>query len=300
MKEQIIDRKNALTFAILSLVKAVAVRSHFKSIEVINRELIPTDRPFLLVSNHISRWDGLLVYHVLNRPSNFMVHPNELKGLQGFLLTAMGAFPAIARLNLQSHVKRQVEKGESIVVFPEGDIYRDGTTHKFKNGIARFGLNLAKDGLDTPIVPIAIHYSEDGLHAKVMVAPPVSPSEYLDNHAGDVNSAMRPLTERLHREVSHLRLSLGALHEAAALFMNRPRKAWAESRYMRVSVSVTEAPATNVLVRETASETVVENGAAILVAECCDKNSCRTEQVEQSRELVGSHAGRESLPNHAA
>jgi 1-acyl-sn-glycerol-3-phosphate acyltransferase len=227
MKDQIVDRKNGLIYAFWSRINKIAIASHFDHVEVFNRELIPADRPFILVSNHTSRWDGLLVYRLINRPSNFMVHPNELLGFQGTVLKSMGAFPASARLDLLSHIKRQLTKGEGIVIFPEGDIHRDGVTHKFKSGAARFALNLANEGEEVPIVPVAIRYSEDGKRASIMVAPPISPSEYLSAQDAPQNSAIKALTDRLQREVSHLCLSLGARNEALQLFTSKPRRGWA-------------------------------------------------------------------------
>jgi 1-acyl-sn-glycerol-3-phosphate acyltransferase len=227
MKEKIVDRKNWLIYAFWSRVNALLLALRFRKIEIINRHLIPTDRPFILVSNHITRWDGLLVYRIINRPSNFMVSPNELRGFQGSVLQSMGAFPASARLDLQEHVKKQLAKREGVVIFPEGDVYRDGTTHKFKSGAARLALKLGKDGEDVPLVPIAITYSSDGKTARVMVAQPVSAGEYAEAHSEQPMSAVKALTDRLQREVCHLRMSLGVKEDAAQLFTAKVNKSWA-------------------------------------------------------------------------
>lgn len=226
MKKKIVDCKSGITYAIFSFINNTTVKNHFRNIEVIGAENIPRDRPFILVSNHISRWDGLLVYHLIGRPSNFMVHPNELKGLQGLILRSMGAFPASSSFDLQGHVLQQAGKGEALVIFPEGDVYRDGATHPFKSGPARLALGCARGGRDLDVVPLAISYSEDGLEAKVMVAPPVVLDEYKSRLADDMNGAIRSLTERLFREVCHLRHALGCSMEKVVLFNSKRTGDW--------------------------------------------------------------------------
>lgn len=228
MKQRIVDRKSWWTYGIFSRLGRFVLNKHFEKFEIINASAIPKDRPFILVSNHISRWDGLVVYRLIDRPANFMVHPNELRGLQGVILRSMGAFPASARHDLHTHISDQLRKGEGVVIFPEGDIYRDGTTHPFKTGAARFALNAAKSGKNIDIVPVAIRYSEDGRRVQVMVAEAIAANEYLtDSEENSSTQAVRALTDRLHREICHLRVSLGSQQETQSLYTPSSRKNWA-------------------------------------------------------------------------
>lgn len=233
MVAQIVDRKNKWVFALLSRVNSLLVKRHFATVEVVGRENIPQHGSFLLVCNHISRWDGLLVYDLIGRPANFMVSPNELKGLQGVLLQSMGAFPASLKFDLQSHIRSLAAKGEALVVFPEGDIYRDGRTHPFKSGAARFALNCAKAGLNIPIVPVALSYDESGLKARVAVSEPISLDDYLATQNVEPAVATRSLTERLYREVCHLRLMLGSQMDKVSLFTGKALKSWADTNPTR-------------------------------------------------------------------
>lgn len=143
-RQQIVDQKNRMVYAFWSMVNKIVLARQFKSIEISGAENIPQNSGFMLVANHSSRWDGLLVYNLIGRPSNFLVHPNELLGFQGIVLKSMGAFPASTQFDLQAHINRQLGKDESVVVFPEGDVYRDGVTHPFKCGAARFALNAVR------------------------------------------------------------------------------------------------------------------------------------------------------------
>jgi 1-acyl-sn-glycerol-3-phosphate acyltransferase len=203
MKFQIADRKNALTYAFWSMVNRVVLGNRFVTVEVEGRENIPQNQGFMLVANHSSRWDGLLVYNLINRPANFLVHPNELRGFQGTVLKSMGSFPASTQFDLQGHIGRQLRKGEGVVIFPEGDVHRDGLTHSFKSGAARFALNAVRDGVEVPIVPVAIKYSDDMSNVRIRIGAPIPAQDYYEQFATEAAQAVRTLTDRLQREVCH-------------------------------------------------------------------------------------------------
>jgi 1-acyl-sn-glycerol-3-phosphate acyltransferase len=222
--KKITDRKSKLIYSIFSWLNSTIVRRQFPKLDVLGTDNIPAG-PCLFVCNHTKRWDGLLIYHLLGRPSNFLVSPNELKGLQGAILKSMGAFPASTSFDLQTHVRQQLAKGEPVVIFPEGDIYRDGKTHTFKSGAARMALACAKAGIVVPIVPAAVHYDEGLRSVKVVIGAPVDPAPYVieaDSIAGQVKS----LTERLFREVCHLRYQLGSRADQLELFSGKPSRSW--------------------------------------------------------------------------
>lgn len=229
MKLQLRDRKNRLTYAFWSTVNKVVLKHRFTKIVIKGTENIPQSGGFLLVANHSSRWDGLLVYDLINRPSNFLVHPNELLGFQGTVLKSMGAFPASTQFDLQTHIETQVSKGEGVVIFPEGDVYRDGATHAFKSGAARFALNAVRNGLELPIIPIAIKYSEDLKQVCVSIGEKITASDYFAEFQKEGAQAVRALTNRMQREVCHMRYELGAQAEALNLFGGKFSKNWAQS-----------------------------------------------------------------------
>jgi 1-acyl-sn-glycerol-3-phosphate acyltransferase len=228
MKFKLADRKNALVYAFWSTVNKVVLRRKFVEIEVEGRENIPQNQGFMLVANHSARWDGLLVYNLINKPSNFLVHPNELKGFQGAVMKSMGAFPASTRFDLQGHIENQLRKGEPIVIFPEGDINRDGQTHSFRSGVARFALNAVRAELNVPMVPVAIHYVDSLKKVKITVGAPIAAEDYADEFRRESGAAVRALASRLQREVAHMRYEMGAKQEAVHLFGTSPNHNWAQ------------------------------------------------------------------------
>lgn len=226
-KKELIDRKNALVYAFWMLVNRIIIAIRFRELQIIGKQNLPKSGPFLLLSNHITRFDGLIVYQMIDRPANFMVSPNELIGMQGHVLSTMGAFPADPRADIINHALAQFKKGEGIVVFPEGNIFRDGSTHNFKNGAAKIAQAAVEQGIDIPVVPAAIHYADDGRVAQIALGPAVKASEYFGQSNKATNNILRTFCERMHREVCHLRASLGSVGDRLAL-LTGARLRWVE------------------------------------------------------------------------
>lgn len=225
-REEIEDKKSWLVYGILSKLNRMVLARKFARIEVFGKENLPKNGPFLLVSNHVSRYDGLIIYKLIDRPTNFMVSPNELLGLQGKILRSMGSFPADPRTDLIGFAQQRIESGEGVVVFPEGDIYRDGSTHTFKNGASRVVLGLASRGLKIPVIPLAVHYDDERGVAKVNISSPVDIEDYLELFGQKPAEGLRCLSNRLHREVCCLRRELGARNDLDALYTCRGVLRW--------------------------------------------------------------------------
>lgn len=210
-------------------VNFLAVSTCFRRMQVTGLSEIPKQGAFLLVCNHVSRWDGLIVQKLIGRPANFMVSPHELSGLQGKVLRSMGAFPADSRYDLTSFAKRQAAKGEALVVFPEGDIYRTGSTQRFRSGAARLALSCAANGIRLPIIPMAISYPDEQT-VEVSIGESIDVSDYQQECNRAEGSAIHVLTTRLQREVSFLRRNLGQERDTLSLYDQKPNLRWVSRR----------------------------------------------------------------------
>ena len=225
----IVDRKSKFSYGILNFINEVCVAEHFAEIRIEGDEKLPKG-PFILISNHSARWDGPVVQQVIRRPANWMVSPNELKGLQGFLLRAGGAFPANPKFDLLSFMRNQAAKAEPIVIFPEGDIHKDGFTKPFKPGAARAALICAEDGLDVPIVPMAISYSGTKPdRVRILVGDPIDVKSRLEAYREESVQTIQSLTHQLRREVCSLRAELGSERDQQVLFESKPMRGWAQN-----------------------------------------------------------------------
>jgi len=226
---QLVDRKSWWSVGILNVLNNICLNVHFNSIEISGQENLPADGPYILISNHYSRWDPPLVQKVLERRrAIYMASPNEMKGLQGAIIPGIGAFPAVASRAAYDFILNQFRKKEVLVVFPEGNVFRDGTTHPFKPGVARIALNCQATGTNIPVVPMAIRYVENGddRFARISIGKAVDVSEYVADFKVDSTVAVRTLSNRLHREVCHLKLGLGLMHDRGTVYVGKPVREW--------------------------------------------------------------------------
>lgn len=187
----------------------------FGKIEVIGQENLPLTGPVILAPTHRSRWDALLVPYATGkiatgRDLRFMVSANEVRGLQGWFIRRLGGFaidtkhPAIATLR---HGVELLQAGEMLVIFPEGNIFRDGLVHPLKPGLARMALSAESShpGLKTKIVPIHMCYSEPfpqwGTEVTIRIGAALNVADY---NTGSVKQNAKQLTAALEATLQNL------------------------------------------------------------------------------------------------
>ena len=229
IKKKLVDKKNWLGALFMWIINEIVLRFKFRRIEVHGRENVPTTEPFILVSNHSSRFDGLMVLRALRRKANYMVSPAELTGYQGVTLPWLGAFPADPRHDLIGYVESGFRKGEGLVVFPEGTVYYDGALHPFKFGAAKIALAAHRDGIPVKVIPASIVYDwNQPAVAKIIFGQPVDMSSYCQRYESDPSSVTKTLTESLFREVSALRSEVSGVPIECLALQEKQSKAWAQ------------------------------------------------------------------------
>lgn len=186
----------------------LVIPAYFGRIEVIGQENLPTTGPVILAPTHRSRWDALLIpantgRSVTGRDLRFMVSANEISGLQGWFIRRLGGFPVDTKHPTITTLRHGVEllgKGEMLVIFPEGNIFRDGSVHPLKPGLARLALSAESihPGLGIKIVPIGICYSQPypqwGCEVKIRIGVPL---QVADHSTGSVKQNAKNLTAAL-------------------------------------------------------------------------------------------------------
>lgn len=120
-------------------------------------EHLPRDRPCILVSNHASYLDGIVLVAALPTPV-CMVAKRELQGqrIPGTYLASIGAdfidrFDAVREHEDVERVVAAVRAGHSALFFPEGTFGRAPGLQAFRSGAF-----LAAARAGAPVVPIAI------------------------------------------------------------------------------------------------------------------------------------------------
>ena len=165
----------------------------FRQVRITGKENLPSTGPIILAPTHRARWDSLLLpfaagRYVTGRDLRFMVTMNECQGLQGWFVRKMGGFPVDTRRPSIASLRYSIEllvEGEILVIYPEGDIFRDGLIHPLKPGISRLALTAesGNPGLGIKIVPIAINYSQPypswGDDASINIGKPIQVRDFI-------------------------------------------------------------------------------------------------------------------------
>lgn len=124
-------------------------------IRLVGQEHVPFRGPALLVCNHMSHVDGLLIGACVQRFIRFMIYRPiyELKALN-WLFRLMNAIPVSGRnrkdiLESLERAREELRQGHVVCIFAEGAISRTGNLLLFKRGFEKI-----VEGLDVPVIPV--------------------------------------------------------------------------------------------------------------------------------------------------
>ena len=141
--------------ALLRLVLVLLTHTFYR-LRVIGRAGVPASGGALLVPNHVSFVDGLLILASLDRSVRFVVDAEYFSSrLFNPFLEALGAIPISAsggpRMILRAlrDAGRYLDEGELVCIFAEGQITRTGMLLPFRRGLERI-----VKGRTAPIIPV--------------------------------------------------------------------------------------------------------------------------------------------------
>lgn len=123
-------------------------------------ENIPETGPAVLVCNHVSYVDALLIAGTYHRPIRFVMDRSisEMKGLKTFFKIAKTIPICSPKADIDVYenafkrIKEELDAGEIICIFPEGKLTQDGEVDTFKAGIER----ILKDS-PVPVIPMSLN-----------------------------------------------------------------------------------------------------------------------------------------------
>jgi 1-acyl-sn-glycerol-3-phosphate acyltransferase len=192
-----------LGFIAMFLTQDIALRFFFKKKKILNHGLsIPLNSSIILAPTHRSRWDGLILTMAMGRrvtkkDCRFMVTKSEMRGIQGWFLKRLGCFsinqlsPSISALRYAIDL---IEKGEQLVVFPEGKINRYGKKLVLKEGLYRLARLATKKTASIIIIPIGIAYSKVPPNFRgefcLSFGQPIAINDYLKTPINEFNSIL--------------------------------------------------------------------------------------------------------------
>lgn len=120
-------------------------------------EQIPETGPAVLIANHVSYVDGLVLHAAINRPIHFVIDKDifEVPGVNYFM-RRHGSIPIAPKREIVEaaldKVSEYLKAGELVCIFPEGRLTYTGSLGRFKPGIESI---IKRDPV--PVYPIALN-----------------------------------------------------------------------------------------------------------------------------------------------
>jgi 1-acyl-sn-glycerol-3-phosphate acyltransferase len=128
-------------------------------LDVKGLERVPETGPALIVCNHVSYMDGLLIGGTVRRPIRFVMYWKIFKiPVMSFIFRTARAIPIAGRKENPemmerafAEVDRELAAGELVAIFPEGALTRDGEIAGFRPGVERI-----LESRPVPVIPMAL------------------------------------------------------------------------------------------------------------------------------------------------
>ena len=126
----------------------------------IGREHLPPEGPMIIAANHRSFLDPFVIAMLARRPVYF-VAKRELfaNRFVAWLLSSLGAFPidrGAGDADAMATARAILERGDGILMFPEGTRVRLGGLGSPRRGVGRLALETG-----APVVPVAVFGTQD-------------------------------------------------------------------------------------------------------------------------------------------
>jgi 1-acyl-sn-glycerol-3-phosphate acyltransferase len=175
-----VGRRATLAYRIVRMVALPALHLAFR-FDVHGREQVPRTGAYIVIANHLGWLDALTLAMVLpiEPRIHFLADPTGMmrRRLEWALVKATGGIIPVDRANRQAEgllrqVKRCLELGGAVALFPEGDFGpREGEILPFKKGFAHFAV-----GSGVPVVPVGLSGPKDvwlGKRIGVYIGEPI-------------------------------------------------------------------------------------------------------------------------------
>jgi len=192
----------------------VPARRGLVQLRVEHAEQLPAQGPVILVANHLSFFDSVLLLFALPRPVSVLGKAEYTdRWLTKWLFCGAGMIP-IRREDPSdlagafAQVRERLDRGQVIGLFPEGTRSRDGLLHRGHTGAAHLALTSG-----APLVPVGIIGTDRILpagarlvrpfrHATISLGAPIRPTD--TGFTKSTNRARREVTDQVMAEIGRL------------------------------------------------------------------------------------------------
>lgn len=212
-----------MLYRILKAIISFGIRHYYREIKVVNKELLDRENgPLIIIANHPNTlMDAWMVGFANRRRVHFMAKATFFNSpFKRKLLGALGMIPinrksdgAVSGVNNKDSFEacyQLLERGDVLVIFPEGTSFLERKLREIKTGTARIALEVERRNqgkLGLKVVSIGLNYvSADSYRGKVLVhvGRPIELADLWREYESNQAHAAKLLTERFRVELSRV------------------------------------------------------------------------------------------------
>jgi 1-acyl-sn-glycerol-3-phosphate acyltransferase len=213
---------------LLLFICRLALRTFFRRLEIVGRELVPTGKVMFALNHPNGLIDPLFILCHAGRPVSFLAKaPLFTMPVVGYFVRSFRCLPVYRQQDNndpaqnRAMMKRAVEllaEGNALALFPEGTSHSDPRLKPFRTGAARIALSAAALAEEpVHVVPVGLSYSRKQVfrsNALLLFGEPVVVREDADP-VGDepAREAVQALTDELAERVGALTLQAESLDQ---------------------------------------------------------------------------------------
>lgn len=203
-----------MLYRFLKLIVGLGIRLYYKEVRIKNKSNLKTEGPLIIIANHPNTlMDAWMIGNVCQQPIHYMAKATLFEGkLKMTLLRSLNMIPinrvgegkvdGVSNQDSFQACYDILEKGKTLVVFPEGTSFQERHLRQLKSGTARIALeaerrNQGKLGLT--VLPIGLNYSQaEKFRSGVLVnvGQPIPVKDYLKEYEENSGKGARKLTEQ--------------------------------------------------------------------------------------------------------
>jgi len=211
-----------MLYQVLKFIVGIGIRIFYKDIRLIGKERLPEKGPLIIIANHPNTlMDAWVVGFVCKQPIYFMAKGSffnsklrlwVLRKLNMIPINRAGEGKAKGVDNNQSFEEcyELLEKGKTLVIFPEGSSYKERILRKLKTGTARIAMEAERRNngdLGVKVVPLGLNYSRpERFRSSILVSigEPIEMKPYLENYKADFIATSREITDLFRQRLENV------------------------------------------------------------------------------------------------
>jgi len=211
-----------MIYRFLKIIIGLGINLYYREIRVKNKVFLEHDGPKIILANHPNTlMDAWMVGYVCRDPIYYMAKGTFFNtGFKRWFLHSLGLIPinraaesktkGVSNLDSFENCYKLLEKGKTLVIFPEGNSFNERQLRMLKSGAARIALEAERRNggkLNLRIIPIGLVYSQpEKFRSSVLVSigEGIDSTPYLENFEKDSLKTSKQLTEKFRIQMETL------------------------------------------------------------------------------------------------